>query len=40
MFIESIYASSFMKTGEKTFEFLDKFMERIGEVITDNESIY
>ena len=45
MFMESIDASSFMKTGEKTFELLDKFVERIGEknvvqVITNNGSNY
>ena len=37
--------SSFMKTGEKIFELLDKFVECIGEknvvqVITDNGSNY
>ena len=45
MFMESIDPSSFMKTGEKTFELLDKFVECIGEknvvqVITDNGSNY
>ena len=45
MFMESIDASSFMKTGEKTFELLDKFVECIGEknvvqVITNNGSNY
>ena len=45
MFMESIDASSFMKIGEKTFELLDKFVERIGEknvvqVITNNGSNY
>ncbi|RVW24391.1 hypothetical protein CK203_093252 [Vitis vinifera] len=43
--MESIDPSSFMKTGEKTFELLDKFVECIGEknvvqVITDNGSNY
>ncbi|KAJ0902228.1 putative ribonuclease H-like superfamily [Helianthus annuus] len=41
VFMESVDASSYMKTGEKVFELLDGFMERIGEqnvvqVITDN----
>ena len=45
MFVKSIDASSFMKTGEKTFELLDAFVEQIGEVnvvqvISDNESNY
>ena len=45
MFMESIDDSSFRKTGEKTFELLDKFVERIGEknvvqVITNNGSNY
>ncbi|KAK4581650.1 hypothetical protein RGQ29_025008 [Quercus rubra] len=31
MFVKSIDASSFMKTGEKTFELLDTFVEQIGE---------
>jgi len=43
MFVESVDASSYVKTGEKIFELLDKFVERIGEenvvqVITDNGS--
>ena len=32
MFVKSIDASSFMKTGEKTFELLDAFVDQIGEV--------
>nr|XP_018686228.1 PREDICTED: uncharacterized protein LOC103993628 [Musa acuminata subsp. malaccensis] len=45
MFVKSIYASSFIRSGEKTFELLDKFVEEIGEqnviqVITDNGSNY
>ena len=45
MFVKSIDASSFMKTGEKTFELLDAFVEQIGEVnvvqvISDNGSNY
>ncbi|KAJ9707453.1 hypothetical protein PVL29_002470 [Vitis rotundifolia] len=31
MFMESIDDSSLRKTREKTFELLDKFVERIGE---------
>ncbi|KAI7728266.1 hypothetical protein M8C21_020908 [Ambrosia artemisiifolia] len=43
VFMESIDASSYAKTGEKLFDLLDKFVERIGEanvvqVITDNRS--
>ena len=43
MFVKSIDASSFMKTGEKTFELLDAFVEQIGEanvvqVVSDNGS--
>ncbi|XP_030964704.1 uncharacterized protein LOC115985961 [Quercus lobata] len=45
MFVKSIDASSFMKTGEKTFELLDTFVEQIGEanvvqVVSDNGSNY
>ena len=45
MFMESIDDSSFRKTGEKTFELLDKFVEHIREknvvqVIADNGSNY
>ena len=45
MFMESIDASSFMKTGEKTFKLLGKLVEHIGKknvvrVIIDNESNY
>ncbi|KAI7727262.1 hypothetical protein M8C21_032865, partial [Ambrosia artemisiifolia] len=41
VFMESVDASSYMKTGEKVFDPLDGFVERIGEenvlqVITDN----
>lgn len=43
VFMESVDASSYMKTGEKVFELLDSFVERVGEqnvvqVITDNGS--
>lgn len=43
VFMESVDASGYMKTGEKVFELLDKFVEKIGEenvvqVITDNGS--
>ncbi|KAM0036331.1 putative HAT dimerization domain, ribonuclease H-like superfamily [Helianthus debilis subsp. tardiflorus] len=43
VFMDSVDASSYMKTGEKVFELLDKFVERIGEknvvqIITDNGS--
>ncbi|XP_076950168.1 uncharacterized protein LOC143623060 [Bidens hawaiensis] len=42
-FMESVDASSYMQTGEKVFELLDGFFERIGEdnvvqIITDNSS--
>ena len=45
MFMESIDDSSIRKTGENTFELLDKFEERIREknvvqVIVDNGSNY
>ena len=45
MFVESIDASSIVKTGEKIYEMLDSFVEKIGEdnvvqVITDNGSNY
>ncbi|KAH7681554.1 Ribonuclease H-like protein [Dioscorea alata] len=45
MFMESVDASSFMKSEEKTFELLDRFVDHIGEqnvvqVITDNRSNY
>ena len=45
MFIESIDASSYSKTGERVFHLLDSWVERIGEknvvqVITDNASNY
>ncbi|XP_075674825.1 uncharacterized protein LOC142644020 [Castanea sativa] len=41
MFVKSIDASSFMKTGEKTFELLDSFVDQIGkanvvQVVLDN----
>lgn len=43
MFVKSIDASSYVKTGEKMFELLDSFVEHVGEanvvqVITDNAS--
>ena len=43
MFVKSIDASSYVKTGEKMFELLDSFVEHAGEanfvqVITDNAS--
>nr|CAN61552.1 hypothetical protein VITISV_020996 [Vitis vinifera] len=45
MFLQSIYASSMIKTGEKMFELLDKWVKQVGEenviqVITDNHSSY
>ncbi|XP_027350930.1 uncharacterized protein LOC113861986 isoform X1 [Abrus precatorius] len=45
MFVKSIDASAYMKTGEKLFELLDSFVEEIGEknvvqVVTDNGSNY
>ncbi|RVW75586.1 hypothetical protein CK203_056441 [Vitis vinifera] len=45
MFMQSIDASSMIKTGEKMFELLDKWVEQVGEenviqVITDNHSSY
>ncbi|RVW65946.1 hypothetical protein CK203_007238 [Vitis vinifera] len=45
MFMQSIDASSMIKTGEKMFELLDKWIEQVGEenviqVITDNHSSY
>ena len=41
MFIESVAALAYSKTGEKLFELLDKFIEKIGEenvvqVVTDS----
>lgn len=43
VFMESIDASSFVKTGEKLCELLDRYVERVGEhnvvqVISDNGS--
>ena len=43
--MQSIYASSMIKTGEKMFELLDKWVKQVGEenviqVITDNHSSY
>ena len=43
--MQSIDASSMIKTGEKMFELLDKWVEQVGEenvtqVITDNHSSY
>ncbi|GER48557.1 hAT transposon superfamily [Striga asiatica] len=43
VFLESVDASSYVKTGRKMFELIDKFVERIGEsnviqVVTDNAS--
>ncbi|RVW44255.1 hypothetical protein CK203_099607 [Vitis vinifera] len=45
LFMQSIDASSMIKTGEKMFELLDKWVEQVGEenviqVITDNHSSY
>ena len=45
MFMQSINASSMIKTGEKMFELLDKWVEQVGEdnviqVITDNHLSY
>ncbi|RVW40354.1 hypothetical protein CK203_092457 [Vitis vinifera] len=45
MVMQSIDASSMIKTGEKMFELLDKWVEQVGEenviqVITDNHSSY
>ena len=43
MVMQSIDASSMIKTGEKMFELLDKWIEQVGEenvVITDNHSSY
>ncbi|XP_042383976.1 uncharacterized protein LOC121976055 [Zingiber officinale] len=43
MFIESVDASSYSHTGKKMFEFLDKFVQRVGvhnivQVVTDSAS--
>lgn len=45
MFVKSVDASAYMKTGDKLFLLLDTFVEEIGEknvvqVITDNNSKY
>lgn len=45
MFVKSVDASAYMKTGEKLFELLDSFVEEIGEhkvvqLVTDNGSNY
>ena len=45
MFMQSIDASSMIKTGEKMFELLDKWVEQVSkenviQVITDNHSSY
>ncbi|KAL2320021.1 hypothetical protein Fmac_028990 [Flemingia macrophylla] len=45
MFVKSVDASEYTKTGEKVFELLNSFVEEIGEknvvqVVTDNESNY
>ncbi|RVW91563.1 hypothetical protein CK203_046156 [Vitis vinifera] len=45
MFMQSVDASSMIKTGEKMFELLDKWVEQVSEenviqVITDNHSSY
>ena len=45
MFMQCIDASSMIKTGEKMFELLEKWVEQLGEenviqVITDNHSSY
>ena len=43
VFMKSVDASAYMKTGEKIFELLDNFVEKVGEknvvqIITDNGS--
>ena len=43
MFVRSIDASSYVKTGEKLFKLLDEFVEYVGEdnvvqIVTDNGS--
>lgn len=45
MFVKSVDASAYMKTGQKLFELLDSFVEEIGEsnvvqLVTDNGSNY
>ena len=45
MFIKSVDASGYVKTGEKIFELLNSFVEEIGEqnvvqIVTDNGSNY
>nr|KYP54593.1 Uncharacterized protein yqxC [Cajanus cajan] len=45
MFVKSVDASEYTKNGEKVFEFLNNFIEEIGEknviqVVTDNRSNY
>ena len=45
MIMESINASSMIKTGDKMFELLDKWVDRVGEenvvqVIIDSHSSY
>lgn len=45
MLIKYVDASTFAKTGDKLFELLDSFVEKVGEanviqVITDNGSNY
>ena len=45
IFMESIYASSMIKTGDKMFELLDKWVDQVGEenvvqVIIDSHSSY
>ena len=45
MFVKSIDASSFVKSGDKIYDLLDNFVEEIGEqnivqIITDNGSNY
>ena len=45
MFMESINASSMIKTGDQMFELLDKWVDQVGEenvvqVITDSHSSY
>ena len=45
MFMESINSSSMIKTGEKMFELLDKWVDQVGEenvvqVITNSYSTY
>jgi hypothetical protein len=45
MFVKSVDASAYMKTGQKVYELLDSFVEEVGEsnvvqLVTDNGSNY